>query len=137
MNWQPGINMFDYRYLLSIRNRIEDNVRMPAGRIVRTKAGNPRPQSDFYDGTQYPNDDDMSQLQEIAPDDYMNYRRPTRDEEYPDREVEYYDDSTSRWIEEQYREQQELDQRLQDDYYYQAYYDERYYDSYNYGDVYA
>ena len=78
--------MFNYVYLLRIRNRLEDNVRKSFGSKIDVLQD-----SDFAAATSDSEsnvdmfDDDMSRLQEIAPDDYMDYRR-----ELPDRERDVF-----------------------------------------------
>ena len=68
--------MFNYVYLLRIRNRLEENVRKSFGSKTdvllpsdsRADSGDFESNVDLFD-------DDMGRLQEIAPDDYMNHRR--------------------------------------------------------------
>ena len=49
-------------------------------------------------------DDDMSRLQEIAPDDYMNYRRPVRDDDR-ERDFTYELDRAGELMERDYYEE--------------------------------
>ena len=66
-------------YLLRIPWRLEMNVRSPRGLTLVTSET-----QDYQD----PYDDDMSRLQDIAPDWTYDYRRPERDGEEVDRQRE-------------------------------------------------
>ena len=68
--------MFNYVYLLRIRNRLEDNVRKSFGSKTDVlQELEPQAASDDFESNVDLFDDDMSRLQEIAPDDYMDHRR--------------------------------------------------------------
>ena len=89
-------------YLLRIRFRLEMNIRSPTG-LTPVAAET----QDYQD----PNDDDMSRLQDIAPDWTYDYRRPERDGEESDRQREplernWYEDDYYQMLREE-REYQE------------------------------
>ena len=91
--------MYEILYIENIRWRLEDNVRLGgwANRKEVKASSNPNETEPYQLD---PNDDDMSRLQEIAPDDYMDYRRPERDTQEGNRsrppmdpnyrEIDYY-----------------------------------------------
>jgi len=73
--------MFRVRYLLGVRNRLEENIRRSFGStiVARNNTSNaainiPESNIDMFD-------DDMGRLQEIAPDDYMSHRRELPEQE--------------------------------------------------------
>jgi hypothetical protein len=103
------------RYLLRIRFRLEQNIRIPRG-IARSAAAEV---PDYQD----PNDDDMSRLQDIAPSDYMDYRRLERDGQEIDRQREpqernWYEDDYYQMLQEEreYQQYQEPDRYGWDQY---------------------
>lgn len=68
--------MFNYIYLLRIRNRLEENVRKSFGSKTDVlQELEPQAASGDFESNVDLFDDDMSRLQEIAPDDYMDHRR--------------------------------------------------------------
>lgn len=84
--------MYAAIYLDSIRFTLEMNERpftwgsaAPIGKVVDAGAstlpfdGYANPETGMQDSNIDLNDDDMSRLQEIAPSDYMDYRRPIED----------------------------------------------------------
>ena len=92
--------MYEIIYIESIPWQLEDNVGLGGWanpRIEESAGSNPNETDPFQLD---PNDDDMARLQEIAPDDYMDYRRPerepgtmTRTRGFPEpnyREIDYY-----------------------------------------------
>jgi hypothetical protein len=102
-------------YLLRIRFRLEMNVRSPRGLTRSATTGT----EDYQD----PYDDDMSRLQDIAPDWTYDYRRPERDGEEVDRQREpqernYYEDDYYQMLREEreYQEYQEPDRYGWDQY---------------------
>lgn len=76
--------MFNYAYLLRIRNRLEDNVRVRFGSLIDVpQVSSPEASFDSIESNVDLFDDDMSRLQDIAPDDYMDYRREIPTQERP------------------------------------------------------
>lgn len=63
MNYQQVIRMFNYVYLLGIRNRLEENVRKSFGSKILVVATNPDIRDSNYESNIDMNDDDMSRLQ--------------------------------------------------------------------------
>lgn len=74
--------MFNYVYLLRIRNRLEENVRKSFGSKTDVlQASDSQADSGDFESNVDLFDDDMGRLQEIAPDDYMDHRRNLPDRE--------------------------------------------------------
>ena len=67
--------MFNYIYLLRIRNRLEENVRKSFGSKILAATLVPEASSAESESNVDMFDDDMSRLQDIAPDNYMDHRR--------------------------------------------------------------
>ena len=70
------------RDLLGIPNRLEDNVRVRFSSLT-SLATNPDIRDSEFESNIDMNDDDMSRLQDIAPDDFMDYRRDISTQERP------------------------------------------------------
>ena len=71
--------MYEILYIEGIPWRLENNVRLGGWANATASKPDDNTPTDSAPYQLDPNDDDMSRLQEIAPDDYMDYRRPERD----------------------------------------------------------